>query len=100
MPEDPFDRPPAPGFADRLHALLTRKKLPLMRVDLATYRRLRAMQERLIADDPTLGAEPGGGFEHVIYAAICGGLSESERDAGVTFNENTGRQITEREETR
>ncbi len=91
---DDTRRPIAPGFTERLHALLTCKRLPPIHVNLATYRRLRAMQERLIADDPTLSTESDGGFEHVIYAAICGGLHESEADAGVKFDENTGRPIT------
>ena len=100
MDDQPLDRPPAPGFRDRLRALLTPVELPTMVVDLATYRRLRAMQERMTAEDPTLGEETDGGFEHVIYAAICGGLCDSEKRAGVTFNENTGMEITDREETR
>jgi hypothetical protein len=75
--------------------LLERHELPSMTVDGATWRRLLAMQERLIEQhDPSLADEPGRGLDHVIYAAICEGLRASEEDDGVAYNENTGERIS------
>ena len=76
-----------------LACLLASHELPLLTVDRAVYRRLLAMQERLIALDPSLAHEEGRGLEHVIYAAICGGLRADEAEHGVKFDENTGREI-------
>lgn len=81
------------GGKERLETLLERHELPRMEVDGGTWRRLLAMQERLIEQDPSLADESGRGLEHVVYAAICGGLRESEKDDGVAYNENTGERI-------
>jgi hypothetical protein len=80
---------PAPGFRARLVALLTRVDLPRITVDLATYRRLEAMAYRIAAEDDETTDPLGEDFRHIIAAAICGGLSESEREAGVRYDENT-----------
>jgi hypothetical protein len=85
----PADYPDPEGFRERMHALLTIVPLPPMSVDLATWRRLQAMRDRLVAEDPTLANEPDS-MKHVVYAAICGGLSASELENGVSYNENTG----------
>lgn len=77
---------------ERLFALLSMRALPNMVVDLACYRRLEAMKDRLIAADPTLGEE-NDAMEHVIYAAIMGGLSASELEDGVRYDENTGERL-------
>jgi hypothetical protein len=77
---------------ERLFALLSRRALPDMVVDLACYRRLEAMKDRLVAADPTLGEE-GDAMEHVIYAAIMGGLHASELEDGVRYDENTGERL-------
>jgi hypothetical protein len=83
-------------FQERMTALLSSNRLPALDVDLALYRRLRAMQERLIDEDPTLAdCEPDRGFEHVLYAALCAGVRASEAEAGVSYDENTGLKIEE-----
>lgn len=73
---------------------MTRVDLPRTQVDLATWRRLEAMRERIADEDPTLIDEiindGDSSMEHVVYAAIMGGLAESEREAGVSYDENTG----------
>lgn len=78
---------------ERLEALLSRHRLPELNVDGACYRRLLAMHRRLLEEDPTLGVEPGQGFEHVVYAAIMAGLRASEDESGVSYDENTGRRL-------
>lgn len=75
---------------ERIVALLTACPLPRMEVDLALYRRLRAMQARMIADDLSLGALDDGGFEHVIYAALCAGVRVNEVECCASYDENTG----------
>jgi hypothetical protein len=75
-----------------MHAMLTVRRLELD-VDLACYRRLEAMRDRLILEDPTLADEPDA-LDHVVYAAIMGGLRASEQEAGVSFNGNTGRKVS------
>jgi len=82
------------GWLERMITLLERHELPHMEVDGGTWRRLLAMQERLIEQDPTLGSETGRGLEHVIYAAICEGLRASEKYDGVVYDENTGERIS------
>lgn len=77
---------------ERLDALLSTRELPNMHVDLACWRRLEAMRERLEHEDPTL-AEDADAMTHVVYAAIMSGLRESEREAGETYDENTGRRV-------
>lgn len=87
---NPFDERRA---RERIGVLLTTRQLPQMKVDLACWRRLEAMCERLKQEDLSLAAEPDA-MEHVIYAAIMRGLAEDERDAGMTYDENTGERIS------
>ena len=77
-------------FKQRVQALMGSMQLPQMTVDLACYRRLLAMRARIIRDDPSLLDDGPVEMEHVIYAAIMEGLRESEREAGVEYDENTG----------
>lgn len=81
----------SPGWQERFAAMTQSVELPLLRVDLATHRRLVAMAQRIHGEDETL--DPVGDFEHVVYAAICEGLRGSELEAGVVYNESTGRLI-------
>jgi hypothetical protein len=78
-------------FNERAHALMSTRDLPAMSVDLACWRRLEAMCERLRREDPELAEDA---MTHVVYAAIMGGLRESEREAGEVYDENTGRRVT------
>jgi hypothetical protein len=82
----------ARGVRERLDALLTTRPLPQMKIDLACWRRLEAMYERLKQEDPSLATEPDA-MEHIIYAAIMRGLVEDERDADMIYDENTGERI-------
>lgn len=77
---------------ERMEALLSQHPLPPMKVDLACWRRLEAFRDRLVKEDPPLGSEPDA-MEHVIYAAIMEGLWTAEKDAGVRYEENTGRKL-------
>jgi hypothetical protein len=76
-------------FIERFRALMTRVELPRTRVDLGTWRRLEAMRDRIADEDHELARDPDA-MAHVVYAAIMGGLAESEREAGVSYDENTG----------
>ena len=84
---------------ERERALLTPVELPRMSIDLAAYRRLCALRDRLVAEDPTIldGEEDTNyaayGMDTAIYVAIMQGLRVSEAEDGVEFDENTGRPM-------
>ena len=72
-----------------MRAILTKPRaLPVVEADLAMYRRLEAMHERMKRSD--LPDEEPTTFEEVVYCAIMGGLRESEADYGEPRNEHTG----------
>jgi len=77
-------------FQERVHAMTTTRHLPEVVVPLSCWRRLVAMRERLITEDPSLAKERGRGMEHVVYAAIMQGLRADEAEAGLIYDENTG----------
>ncbi len=78
-------------FEERLVALFTRVELRGIDIDLGTWRRLQAMAVRVQKEDPTLVLPDD--MKHIVYAAICGGLYASEQEAGLVFDETTGRHI-------
>lgn len=80
-------------FRERLDAMMGRRHLRLD-VDLACYSRLEAMMARIQEEDEELRREPA--IEPVVLAAIMGGLRASEREAGVVYDESTGRQVERR----
>jgi len=80
-------------FKQRVEAMTETRHLGEIDVPLAAWRRLVAMRERLIKEDPSLASEPARGMEHVVFAAIMQGLTADEQAYGLTYDENTGHPL-------
>lgn len=77
------------SFKERLHALINSRSLGEVVVDLACYRRLEALRDRMVKEDPQLATEEDA-LQHVAYAALMSGLQALEAEAGVRYDDNTG----------